>query len=91
MNGGYFMIDCKGLNLLSETAQTISGLYAQCQTALKMMKPVYANNVKWGSVPMTPISVMVNVDSGKIVCTASTLQVWVSETDSVTISNMIVG
>ena len=91
MNGGYFMIDCKGLNLLAESAQTISGLSAQCEKAIKMQKPVFANNVKWGTVPMTPIPVMINKDSGQIVCTSATLQIWVASNDSVTIVNMIQG
>ena len=91
MNGGYFMIDCKGLNLLADSSQTIYGLSALLEKAIKMAKPVFANNVKWGTVPMTPIPIMVNVDQGQIVCTSSTLQIWVAPDDSVTIVNMIQG
>ena len=91
MNGGYFMIDCKGMNLLAETSQTISGLYAQLEKALSIMKPVFANNVMWGTVPMTPIPVMVNTESGVFICTSSTLQIRVASNDAVTIVNFIQG
>lgn len=91
MNGGYFMIDCKGMNLLSGASQTIAGLYAQLEKAMSLMKPVFANNVMWGAVPMTPIPVMVNTESGSFVCTSSTLQIWVASNDAVTIVNMIQG
>ena len=35
MNGGYIMIDCKGLDLTSREEQTISGLYKDMVTAIK--------------------------------------------------------
>lgn len=93
MTGGYTMIDCTGLNLLSETAQTIPGIHAECEAAIKIGKPVFAYGVVWGTGnPMTAIPIMVNHESTEtetIVCTSSTLQLYIAENDSVTIVNMI--
>lgn len=89
MKGGYALIDCKGLNLLSDSSQTVSGLFARLGKAIKDNKPVYAANCKWGTNPITPIPVLVNDDgSGSHICTSSTLQIWVASDDSVTIVNM---
>lgn len=90
------MIDCGGLNLLSETAQTRTGLYATLKDAIKMGKPVFAYNCAWGTGnPITAIPVMVNKETtsanSDIVVTASTLQIWVNTSDSVTVQNMIGG
>lgn len=90
------MIDCGGLNLLSESAQTRTGLYATLKDAIKMGKPVFAYNCVWGTGnPITAIPVSVNAETttanADIICTASTLQIWVSNADSVTIVNMIGG
>lgn len=95
-NGGYFMVNCGGLNLLSESAQTRTGMYATMQDAIKMGKPVFAYNCVWGTGnPITAIPVLVNKETtaadSSIVCTASTLQIWVSPDDSVTVQNMIGG
>lgn len=93
MKGGYTMIDCKGLNLQIETAQTISGIYAACKTAIATEKPVFAYNIIFGTNnKMTPIPVMVNFESAEseyIVATASTVQIWVTKADSVTVRNML--
>lgn len=89
MKGGYVLIDCEGLNLLSDSSQKVDGLYDECTRAIILNKPVYAYNCKWGTNPMTPISVMVNDDgSGSHICTASTLQIRVASDDTVTIVNL---
>lgn len=84
------MIDCKGMNLLAQSAQTISGLYAKCVKALATGKPVIANNCVYGTgVKATPISVFGFVDDSTIVLTASTLQIRIASTDSVTIVSLL--
>ena len=88
IKGGYAIIDCKGLNLLSETSQTIAGLFDKVNTAYKRNKLIHAVNVKWGTTPMSPIPIFVNDLDGVLVCTASTLQIRISNDDSVTIVNM---
>lgn len=90
MNGGYTMIDCKGMNLLAQSAQTISGLYANCVKALATGKPVIANNCVYGTgVQMTPIPVFAIIEAGTIIFTSSILQVRIASNDSVTIVSLL--
>ena len=92
MNGGYIMIDCKGLDLTKgETPQTISGLYNEMQAAQKSEKPIFAYNTTWGDQGVvTPVQVFI-VDfsaNNLLIATASTLQIRVTSSNSVTITNM---
>jgi len=86
---GYISIDCKGLDLLAESAQTISGLYQAVQDAIASGKPLYATNMIWGDVsPISPVQVFTVQFDGYVICTASTLQIIVTSADSVTINNL---
>lgn len=42
MNGGYIILDCGTLDLAEESKQTISGLSAKLDGAIKSEKPIYA-------------------------------------------------
>lgn len=86
---GYISIDCKGLDLLSESSQTISGLYAAIQEAITSGKPIYAINMVWGEVSdISPVQVFTVQFDGYVVCTAATLQVIVTTADAVTVNNL---
>ena len=86
---GYISIDCKGLNLLAEEAQTIIGLYNEIQEAIETGKPMYATNLVWGTVSaIIPVQVFSVQWEGYVILTASTLQVIVTTEDSVTINNL---
>lgn len=90
--GGYALIDCKGLNLLAESKQTISGLYAAVKTAYENDKMTIAVNCEYGEgVRMTPIPVFMILEAGVFILTASILQVRVDNEDGVTITNLIGG
>ena len=91
MKGGYVLVDCTGLDLLSETTQTISGLYNKVKAAMATGKMIIAENMIWGDDGyISPISVF-GIDMGPsygIYLTASTLQIRVSPANVVTIVNM---
>ncbi|MBR4954565.1 MAG: hypothetical protein IKY46_01465 [Clostridia bacterium] len=91
MKAGYVLVDCSGLDLLSETTQTISGLYAKVASAMKTGKMIIAENMIWGDDgTISPVHVFA-IDMGStygIYCTASTLQIRISPLDVVTIVNM---
>lgn len=91
--GGYIMVDCKGLDLLKgSTPQTITGLYQKCRKAMATGKQVQACNCIWGSgLDVTPIDVLMNMQGDDVVATASTLQIWITSSDVVTIVNMAPG
>lgn len=90
MKGGYIMIDCGGLNLLSESSQTIAGLYSKVSKAISRNKPVYLYNCKYGAgVSTSPIQAFGYVNSGSYVLTTSIYQITVASTDAVTISDLL--
>lgn len=87
--GGYVLVDCGGLNLLSESSQTITGLYKQCQDALATKKPILAVNCNWGTIPVSPISVIgIQLEEDTITFTSATLQIVVGDDNGVIINNL---
>ena len=92
MKGGYVLVDCKGLDLTSESTQTITGLYAKVKAAMATGKMIIAENMIWGDTdhPISPVAGFgINMGSTYgIYVTASTLQIRVSPADVVTIVNM---
>lgn len=88
---GYILIDAPTLDLtLGSTEQTISGIYARLQTAMKTNKPIFVENAKWGTKLMSPIQIFCQQeDASTVIATASTLQVVVTSADKVTIRNMV--
>ena len=91
MNGGYVMVDCKGLNLLAQSSQTVNGLYEVCKDAYNSGKPIIAYNCVYGTgVPLTPIQVFAIEEAGKFIFTSSILQIIVDDDDSVVIASLLV-
>lgn len=89
MNGGYIMVDCKGMNLLAESSQTISGLYAKCEEAMESGKPILMCNCVYGTgVKLSPVSAFMIKESDTYTATVSIFQIAVSANDSVTITNL---
>lgn len=93
MNGGYIMIDCRGLDLTSREEQTISGLYNDMVRAIKTGKPLVAYNCVWGSnndSPMTPIPFFAqNWTDSLVVGTASILNISCTSADKVTVTSLV--
>ena len=92
MNGGYYMVDLKGLDLTSDSTQTISGLYAEMQKGIASGKPLVGYNAVWGSnsdSPMTPICFFAQQWSeGLVVGTASILNIACTSSDVVTVTDL---
>ena len=92
MNGGYSMVDCKKMNLLAQSSQTISGIFDASKNAIATGKPIIACNCEYGEgVPMTPIAVMAIEQGGEICFSASILQIWVNSSDGVRIVSLLGG
>ena len=92
MKGGYVLVDCKGLDLLSESTQTISGFYNKVKAAMATGKMIIAENCIWGEDGAISPIVVFAIDMGStygIYLTASTLQIRVSPANVVTIVNMV--
>lgn len=92
MNGGYVMVDGKGLDLTSVSTQTISGLFKALKDAFATGKPVFGYNCVWGAnndAPLSPIGFFVQIwNENLIVCTSSILKIDVTNEDVVTITNL---
>lgn len=87
---GYIIIDCTGIDMLSEDSQSLTGLYARVQEAINTGKPIYATNLTWGEQgTMSPVEIFTVQFDGYVVCTASTIQIIVASNDSITINNLI--
>lgn len=90
MNGGYALVDCKGMNLLAQSSQTVNGLYDRMVEVVKTGKPIIACNCNYGEgVPSSPIAVMVIDEDGTYIATSSILQILVSSDDSVIIRSLL--
>jgi hypothetical protein len=91
MKAGYVLVNASGLDLTSESTQTIAGLYNKCKSAMETGKMIIAENIIWGDDGIiSPIPVFA-IDMGStygIYLTASTLQIRVSPSNVVTIVNM---
>lgn len=92
MKGGYVLVNCSGIDLtLGTTEQSISGIYAKVKKAYDTGKLVIAENLNWGGKVVTPVDTFI-IDWGTyFICTASTLQIIVTNADKVTINNMVGG
>lgn len=87
---GYIIIECTGIDMLSEESQSLTGLYERVQEAIKSGKPIYATGLTWGEQgTISPIEIFTVQFDGYVVCTASTIQIIVASDDSVTINNLI--
>ena len=89
--GGYALVDCTGVELTSESKQTVAGIYNKIKKAYASNKPVYACNLTFSDKRVTPVNIFINPLPGSdttLVGTASTLQLRVDNADGVTIVNM---
>lgn len=87
---GYVVVDCTGIDLLSETKVTVPGIYAKVAEAFKANKTIIAAGCEYGTgVPMTPCPVFGILEAGTYILTASILQVRVGSDDGVTIVSLL--
>ena len=87
MNSGYYLLDCKGLDLSSDSAQTITGSWQDCVNALKVGKPIVAHNCVYGTgkkvSPVTCFGWQIAAD--EIVIVGATLHIHVKDNDTATV------
>ena len=93
-NGGYYMVDCGGLDLTDSSEQTITGLFNRMKKAIASGKPLIAYNCVWGSnsdAPLTPIHFFAQRWSDTMVVgTASILNITCTSADKVTVVDLTV-
>lgn len=87
MNGGYVMVDCKGLDLTGgDTPQTITGIWDDAKTALATDKPIVAHNCVYGvGVKVSPVTCFGwYISTTEIVIVDATIHIHIKNDDTVT-------
>ncbi len=84
--GGYVLVDAGGLDLTTgSTPVTIDGIYDRAADAMKTGKPIVAENLKYGTAPLTPVQCFGWIGAGEtIILVSATIHVHISTDDSVT-------
>lgn len=87
MNGGYFLLDCTGLDLTKDTAQSITGCWQKTVDAIASNKPIIAHNCIYGTgVPVSPVTCFGwYIASDEIVIVGATLHIHVKDNDTATV------
>ena len=89
-NTGYIFVDCGGLELNDDSAQTIAGIYNRAKAAIASKKPVYAINCLMNDGYASPISVCAwQENATTIIATGHVFRVTITNADSVTITNLV--
>ena len=90
MKGGYFMADCKGLDLTSESKVTIDGLYALACKALEQDKPIVAYNCVYGTgVPVSAVTCFGwRLSETSVVIVGATLHIIIDSEDGVVVQDV---
>lgn len=91
MNGGYFLLDCTGLDLTSDSAQSITGCWQKAVNALKSNKPIMAYNCIYGTgVKVSPVECFGwYISSTEIVIVGATLHIHVKNNDTCTVLDVV--
>ena len=90
MKGGYFMVDCQGLDLTSDTKVTKTGFYKLAEAALAQDKPIVAYNCVYGTGK--PVSAVTcfgwRLSSTSIVIVGATLHIIIDNEDGVIVQDV---
>ena len=91
MNGGYFLLDCTGLDLTKDTAQSITGCWQNVVKAIKSNKPIMAYNCIYGSgKPVSPVECFGwYLANDEIVIVGATLHIHVKNNDTATVLDVV--
>ena len=86
MNGGYIILDCGTLDLAEESKQTISGLSAKLDGAIKSEKPIYA--IIGGTSPISVYTQAGSVEGTTDIIFGTTI-ITVDAEDGATVTSVI--
>lgn len=87
MKGGYILVDCTGIDLTAESAQTVTGIWKKAVTAIASGKPIIAQNCVYGEgVLVSPVTCFGwYISSTEIVIVGATLHIHIKNDDTVTV------
>lgn len=86
MNGGYIMVNCKGLELTETDPQSIEGIWEAAQEAIKANKPIIAYNSLYATAPVSPVTCFGwALSATEIVIVGATLHIHVKSDNTATV------
>lgn len=86
MNGGYTMVNCKGLELTETDPQSIEGIWEDAKEAIKANKPIVAYNSKYADSPVSPVTCFGwALSTTEIVIVGATLHIHVKSDNTATV------
>lgn len=87
MRGGYFLVNCKGLDLTGgDTPQTIAGIWNKAEIAVNSGKPIVACNCKYGDADVSPVTCFGwYIAEDEIVIVGATLHIHIKDDDTLTV------
>jgi hypothetical protein len=90
MVGGYYMVDCTGLDLTSAEKVTITGIWNKAVKALSMDKPIVAYGCVYGTgKPVSPVTCFGwYLSSTSIVIVGATLHIIIDNEDGVIVQDV---
>lgn len=91
MKGGYFLLDCTGLDLTKDTAQSITGSWDRSLAALNSDKPIMAYNCIYGTgKKVSPVQCFGwKIATDEIVIVGATLHIHVKDNDTCTVLDVV--
>ncbi len=91
MNGGYFLVDCTGLNLANDTAQSIAGIWDKAKTALAVGKPIVCHNCIYGAGKLvSPVTCFGwQIADDEIVIVGATLHIHIKDDNTATVLDVV--
>lgn len=86
MNGGYTMINCKGLELTETDPQSIPGCWEDAKEAIAANKPIVAYNAFYAESPVSPVTCFGwALSASEIVIVGATLHIHVKSDNTATV------
>ena len=91
MNGGYIMVNCKGLDLTDTDPQTIPGIWNDAVTAMGTGKPIIAHGCIYGTgVNVSPVTCFGwYISETEIVIVGATLHIHVKSDNTATVLDVV--
>lgn len=91
MNGGYYMVNCKGLDLTDTDPQSISGIWNDAVKAIATGKPIVAHGCIYGTgVPVSPVTCFGwYISATEIVIVGATLHIHIKSDNTATVLDVV--
>lgn len=90
MNGGYFNVDCTGLDLSKSEKQTITGIWDKAVNAMQINKPLMVYGCSYSAALVSPVSAFGwYIAADEIVIVGATLHIHIKNDDSATVLGVV--